>query len=202
MVKFIESHCSTTTSTVTVKDAYFAREFKTGSWVGLFVMVIHEFTGINAILLYSNQMLSSGADSKISPREGTDIIGVVYLLSACMAVWTAKKFARRTLLIWGHVLMGICHCLVGLGFQLNNPNLTLIAMCLFIFFYANSSGCITWLYCSEVSVDAALGLIGTAGYGITFFLSLVTEPLMVSPLQKDGTFYMFGAISLMAAVWC
>ena len=54
MVKFIESHCSTTTSTVTVKDAYFAREFKTGSWVGLFVMVIHEFTGINAILLYSN----------------------------------------------------------------------------------------------------------------------------------------------------
>ena len=98
--------------------------------------------------------------------------------------------------------MGICHCMVGLSFQLEMPTLTLASMCAFIFFYANSSGCITWLYCSEVSVDVALGFIGTAGYSVTFLLSLVTQPLMISPLQQDGTFYMFGGISLVASVWC
>jgi hypothetical protein len=58
------------------------------------------------------------------------------------------------------------------------------------------------LYCSEVAVDTALGLVGMSGYFMTFVLSLCTEPLMMSGLQEQGTFYMFGIISLIGAVWC
>jgi hypothetical protein len=165
-------------------------------------MVIHELTGINAIMLYSNKILAAGgSSSSISPRTGTQIIGAVNLFSSATAIWSAKTFSRRTLLIWGHLLMGLCHLCVGLTFEISKPTYCLVALCLFIFFFENSSGCITWLYCSEVSVDVALGLVGMSGYCITFILSLVTEPLMLSPLHESGTFYMFGGISLVAAVW-
>jgi hypothetical protein len=91
-----------------------------------------------------------------------------------MGVFSAKYFSRRFLFVVGHFTMGISHCVVGLSFQLKMPTLTLVAMCAFIFFYANSSGCITWLYCSEVSVDIAFGIIGMSGFICTFVLSLVT----------------------------
>ena len=97
--------------------------------------------------------------------------------------------------------MGFAHFLVGLSFTLGMPNMMLYAMCAFIFFYSNSSGCITWLYCSEVSVDSALGLIGMAGYICTFVLSLITLPLMSSAVEEEGTFYMFAGISFASAVW-
>ena len=80
------------------------------------MMMIHEMTGINAIFLYSNKILAEGGSTTISPRTGTQIIGVVNLLSSATAIWSAKTFSRRTLLIWGHFLMGLCHCAVGLTF--------------------------------------------------------------------------------------
>ena len=50
-------------------------------------------------------------------------------------------------------------------------------------------------------MDVALGLIGMCGYTVTFILSLVTEPLMLSAIHESGTFYMFGIISLISSVW-
>jgi len=54
MVRFIESHCQKTTSSIPVKEAFTSERHYRGSWVGMIVMMIHEFTGINAIMLYSN----------------------------------------------------------------------------------------------------------------------------------------------------
>ena len=97
-------------------------------------MVIHELTGINAILLYSNTILSKGGGG-LSPRVGTDIIGFINLIASGMSIWTAKVFSRRFLFIWGHLAMGISHIAVGLSFDLEEPTLTLIFMSLFMFFF-------------------------------------------------------------------
>ena len=97
--------------------------------------------------------------------------------------------------------MGIAHILVGVFILQNKANLALGSMLMFMFFFQNSSGCITWLYCSEVAVDVSLGFVGVAGYFTIFCLSLGTLPLMSSSLHASGTFFLFGLISLISGVW-
>ena len=130
----------------------------------------------NAIMLYSNQMLDdmSKNGSALTPRQGTYIIGVITFLSSATSVYSAKTFTRRFLFVGGHIFMGISHTLVGVFAVLDMPTPVLISMLLFIFFFQNSSGCITWLYCSEVAVDVVLGFVGFTGYFVVFVLTLCT----------------------------
>ena len=99
-------------------------------------------------------------------------------------------------------MIGVAHIAVGVFAYLNKPTPILISMLFFVFFFQNSSGCITWLYCSEVAVDVVLGFVGFTGYFVVFILTLTTQFMMNSDtLHSWGTFWMFGTISIIAAMW-
>ena len=167
-------------------------------------MFWHEMVGNNAIMLYSNTMLEdmSQNGSALSPRVGTYMIGVINFLSSASSVWVAKNFTRRFLFIYGHFFMGVAHIMVGVFAYMDYPTCVLISMLFFIFFFQNSSGCITWLYCSEVAVDLVLGFVGFTGYLVVFILTLTTQFMMDSEiLHSWGTFWMFGGISIIASIW-
>ena len=75
-------------------------------------------------------------------------------------------------------------------------------MLCFVIFFQNSSGCITWLYCTEVAVDVVLGFVGMTGYLVVFILTLITNFMMDSPLLHPwGTFWLFGFFSLLGGLW-
>ena len=160
--------------------------------------------GNNAIMLYSNTMLDdmSKGGSALSPREGTYLIGAINFFSSGLSIWTAKSFSRRAIFIWGHALIGVAHICVGIFAYLEMPTAVLISMLFFIFLFQNSSGCITWPYCAEVAVDVVLGFVGFTGYFVVFILTLTTQFMMTSKLLEAwGTFWLFGFISLVAALW-
>ena len=98
--------------------------------------------------------------------------------------------------------MGLCHLAIATFVYVHLPGYALIAMFVFLFAFQTTSGAITWLYCSEVAVDSALGFVGTFGYFTIFILTLTIQPMMDSKMGQGGTFLLFGVISLMAAVWC
>lgn len=98
--------------------------------------------------------------------------------------------------------MGVCHLAIAVLIYINLSGYALLGMFVFLFAFQTTSGAITWLYCSEVAVDAALGFVGTFGYFTIFILTLTIQPMMDSALGQPGTFLLFGVISLMAAVWC
>lgn len=181
--------------------AYFTRYYRSGSYVALMVMIIHQLAGMNVILLYSNIIIGDMPGGFLTPREGTYVIGVWNFFSSACSLYSAKHFSRRFLFICGHFGMGVAHCLVGLCILLVWSNLALVAMLIFMFIFQNSSGCITWLYCSEVAVDVALGIVGVAGYFTIFWLTLYTVPLMDS-IGQSTTFLLFGIVSIMASIWC
>lgn len=138
----------------------------------------------------------------MTPRQGTYLIGVVNFLSSATSVWTAKHFTRRFLFIWGHVFLGLSHIAVGAFAYYEIPTMVLVSMLFFVFFFQNSSGCITWLYCSEVAVDLVLGFVGFTGYLVVFILTLTTNFMMTSEtLHSWGTFWIFGSVSMVAALW-
>jgi hypothetical protein len=70
--------------------------------------------------------------------------------------------------------MGVFHILVGYFAYIDSPTMVLVSMLGFIISFQNSSGCITWLYCSEIAVDVVLGFVGFSGYLVVFILTLTT----------------------------
>ena len=141
-------------------------------------------------------------NQSLTPREGTYLIGIFNFISSCVSLYSARAFSRRFLFIGGHLTMGLCHLGIGLFILINQNLLALVMILLFLFCFQNTSGAITWLYCSEVAVDSALGFVGTSGYAVIFVLTLTIQPMMNSSIGQAGTFILFGIISLVGAVWC
>lgn len=165
-------------------------------------MALHELTAINAILLYSNTIIKGMPDGSLSPREGTYLIGIFNFISSVVSLYSAKAFSRRFLFIGGHLTMGICHLGIALFILIDHTTVALGFIFLFLFCFQNTSGAITWLYCSEVAVDSALGFVGTSGYACIFVLTLTIQPMMNSAIGQAGTFLIFGIVSLLGTIWC
>ena len=120
-------------------------------------------------------------DFPITPRWGTIIFGFVKFIGGAVAIWTVRQFKRKTLIVGGHSLMGICHLVVGLAgaYAWNTGSLTFIL--LFIVVYSNTSGPIAWIYAAETNVDSAIGISLMWLWGVVFIETLVCPPLMVEP---------------------
>ena len=185
IIEYIETSSTEDTSGVTLREAIKSPDYKRSTYVALMVILFHELTGENAIMLYSTEIFKrmasyQDADNTISPRAGTILIGFFNLLAHIPSVYLIKKLPRRTLLVWGHVIIAICHIMVSI-FAASTNDLGVIVMLIFyIVTYVIANGAIIWLYVSEIVVDSALGLCLFELWLIILLLSLFTAPLMES----------------------
>lgn len=53
----------------------------------------------------------------ITPRQGTYLVGIVNMLASLVSVVLVKYFGRKTLVVWGHLLIAVIHAATGI---LNN----------------------------------------------------------------------------------
>ena len=124
--------------------------------------------------------MSKNSSSALSPRVGTYLVGIVNFVASFLSIFIVKVFKRKTLLIIGHILMGVCHILVGI-FDIYGIDIGVVVMInLFCVSYEVTSGPIAWLYASETVVDSALGFCTLILYGTILLLSLTTNFLMDS----------------------
>lgn len=180
--------------------------YKTGTIVALAVIIFHEMTGENAIILYSTEIFKKMAsyqdgENSISPRTGTMLIGVFNLLAHIPAIIMIKRFSRRSLLITGHLIIGVCHVFVAIFSASSNDGGVIVMMLLYMVTYVITNGPIIWLYVSEIVVDAALGVCLFVLWLVILLLSLFTSPLMDSFLKPTGVFLIFGLSSFFGAYY-
>lgn len=70
----MESCSQKDTSTISLKQAVSSEMYRRGTWITLILIIFHELTGINAILLFSNTMFKqTGLEN---PRNGTYLLGI------------------------------------------------------------------------------------------------------------------------------
>ena len=132
IVKHMFKNVQKQTATITVKDAFCSRAYRSGSAVSLFIMSLHELTAINGIMLYSNTILKD-IGGPITPRKGTYIIGVINFLSSCCSLYAAKAFSRRFLFIGGHFLMGLSHIAIGYFIMIDKGIYAIVGILVFLF---------------------------------------------------------------------
>ena len=95
----------------------------------------------------------------ITPKIGTYIVGFTNTFASLLAVFFIKYFGRRTLIVWGHVLIGVVHCLIGVFNILEYNNGVIAMIVLFLVVYEETSGPLAWLYAVETVIDSAMGIV-------------------------------------------
>lgn len=202
IIQRMERSTQKETSTITLNDALYGPDYKQSTYVALMVILFHELVGDSAILLYSTEIFkrmesynTDGSSNMISPRTGTIIIGVFNLLAHIPAVYLINRLPRRTLIIGGHIMIAVCHLMIGLFALGDNDWGVILFMVLFIVTTVITNGPIIWLYVSEIVCDAALGLCLSLLWGVILLLSIMTYPLMAI-LTPQGVFWLFGLASL------
>jgi hypothetical protein len=100
-------------------------------------IIFHELTGINVIMLYSSTMFKqmSKNGGGISPREGTYLVGIVNSAASLLSVVLVKYFGRRTLVIYGHLMIAGIHTLTGILNIMNNSNGVIFCILAFLLVY-------------------------------------------------------------------
>jgi hypothetical protein len=111
----------------------FDSRYRRATWTVFAMTVFNQWTGIDALTIYSNRILTKiAADADpglISPNLGTSLMGAMVFIGACFSVFPVRKYGRVPVLIIGHVAMGVCHSLLSYAI-LNNLNFVAVMIIL------------------------------------------------------------------------
>lgn len=146
--------------------------------------------------------MQRNGNSPLTPRQGVYLVGIFNLLASLMATWTVKKFGRKTLLVWGHIGIALAHSGVA-AFSLWGVDIGVLIMILsFLVIYLNTSGPISWIYASETTIDAAMGICLLVLWGTVFILSLIC-PIMMNPhsIGPTGSFLILAGLSVLGTLY-
>jgi MFS transporter, SP family, arabinose:H+ symporter len=175
-------------------------------WLGIFIAIFQQVTGINAILYYAPEIFKqTGVDSGNALLQ-TIGIGVAMLLFTFIAIGFVDKTGRRPLLFWGSAVMGMALCGVALCFHYNyfQNYLVLILIVLYIAGFSASLGAVTWVVLSEIfpnSIRAMALSLSTLILWLADFAASFFFPIANKRLGPTTTLLIFAALCFVYVVY-
>jgi SP family galactose:H+ symporter-like MFS transporter len=123
--------------------------------LGMFLQLLQQFSGINALMYYSTQMFATAGFE--NPTIATIVIGLVNMLTTLIAIRFVDIWGRKPILYLGLILLIISCSAVAYLMQSQASGLSsfeqyaMLGSCLlFIFAFAVSLGPIVWIICAEI----------------------------------------------------
>ncbi|MDP2337035.1 MAG: sugar porter family MFS transporter [Bacteroidota bacterium] len=130
----------------------FKKPYRRIIYIGIFVGIFSQLTGIGVVFYYSSQIFSIAGFSSGSSMIQSVILGATNLLFTLIAMAIIDKVGRKKLLLFGQ--MGMVVVLGLFGYGLLTGNITgywLVALLVaYIAFFAASQGVVVWVLLSEM----------------------------------------------------
>ena len=181
---------------------------KTGKIVliGTLVAAFQQITGINAVIMFAPNIFQSAGSAAVDSLILSVIVGLVNFLMTIIALWLVDKKGRKTLLLWGAA--GMIISLAYLSFEFTKPVQNglgvLIALLVYISFFAASFAPVMWVIISEIYPSRIKGVamsFSTAVSWLCTFLTVYFAPVIQGALGLNYLFGIFGVMSIMAFVF-
>jgi sugar porter (SP) family MFS transporter len=181
---------------------------KTGKIVliGTLIAALQQITGINAVIMFSPTIFQAAGSASGASMMQAMTVGFVNFLMTIVALWLVDKKGRKTLLLWGAVGMIISLAYLSLEFSkpVQNGAGVLIALLLYISFFAASFAPVMWVIISEIYPNRIKGIamsFSTAISWLCTFLTVYFAPVIQATLGLNYLFAIFGIFSIVAFVF-
>lgn len=132
-------------------EPLFSAKYRLPLFLAVSIAFFNQFSGINAILYYLNDIFAGAGFSKVSASLQSVLVGATNLIFTMLAMSVIDKFGRKKLLLIGAV--GTSACLAGVAGIFTSgsrPELLIWLLVIYIAFFAFSQGAVIWVYISEV----------------------------------------------------
>lgn len=190
------------TTSISIKELFMG---KTGKivFIGTLIAVFQQITGINAVLIFAPDILKSAGVGGETALQQSMLVGLVNFLMTIVAIRLVDKKGRKTLLLSGAIGMTIA--LSYLTYEFTQPDrnttLVLIALLLYIAFFAASFAPVMWVIISEIYPANIKGLamsFSTAVSWMFTFITVYTAPLIRSNWGDYVLFAIYAFFSVLA----
>ena len=171
----------------------FGSKYRFALFVGLMVFTLSQFTGIYAVLFYSNEIFTlnyTGYAAELEARIGTVLIGVTMFITSFLSSILLARMGRRKILLIGH--LGMFAALAALGVLAIYESYFWIKVLTvtFTFFFGFSSGTLIWIYNSEILTENSLSFATFWNWLLTILFGLFTSQGFEA-LTPQGMYFLF-----------
>lgn len=179
--------------------------------IGVFIAILGQFMGVNAVLYYGPSIFESTGLSGGDSLFYQVLVGLVNMLTTVLALVIIDRIGRKRLVYYGVSGMIVSLLLIGLYFIYGNmlgipALLLLIFFLLYIFCCAVSICAVVWVLLSEMYPMKVRGVaMSIAGFALwigTYLIGQLT-PWMLQHLTPAGTFFLFAlmCVPYILIVW-
>jgi sugar porter (SP) family MFS transporter len=181
---------------------------KTGKIViiGTLLAAFQQITGINAVIMFAPEIFQSSGSGQVDSMMLSVIVGLTNFFMTMVALWLVDKKGRKTLLLWGAAGMVISLGYLSYEFAkpVQNGVGVLIALLLYISFFAASFAPVMWVIISEIYPNRIKGVamsFSTAISWLCVFLAVYFAPVIQGAFGLNYLFGIFGLFSILAFVF-
>merc|ERR1712038_136789 len=173
--------------------------------MGLFLQFSQQFSGVNAVVFYTNNIFA-GAGFEGNSGIPTVIIGALMAGFTVIMVLVVDKLGRRILLISSGIVLVISCIMLGLYYYIDSPSLSwlsLASLAIYISAFSMGWGALPWVVTAELLPQKGYGLtsgICTAMNWICAFFVTKYFSALTQAITNYGTFWLFGGVCLFGAV--
>ena len=154
----------------------FKRPYRKIIFIGIFVGIFSQLTGIGVVFYYSAQIFSIAGFSADTSMLQSVILGLTNLVFTLIAMSIIDKVGRKKLLLFGQLGMVTVLGLFGYGLLTGNISgyWLVVLLVAYIAFFAASQGVVIWVLLSEMFPN----VIRSRGASIGSFANWVVSALL------------------------
>ncbi len=175
-------------------------------WIGLGLAVFQQFVGVNTVIYYAPTILSATGLTNSASITQTVFVGVTNVVFTIIAVLLLDRVGRRKLLLIGTA--GLTVSLIVLAVYFSSPtlqhhagDLALVGLLVYIASFAIGLGPVFWLMISEIYPSGirskSMSMATVANWGANFLVA-ATFLSLGSLITRQGTFYLYGGLGVLA----
>ncbi|XP_019874968.1 facilitated trehalose transporter Tret1-like [Aethina tumida] len=173
------------------------------------LMIIQQFSGINAVLGFMETIFSA-TGSSIPPEYSTIFVGIVQMLTVVVSSQLIDRLGRKILLLISTIGSFLSLVSMGLYFYLKNNNyrvdsifwLPLMSLVVYIVVFNLGLSCVPWAMMGELfpsNLKSAASTISTTFCLALAFIITMFFPQVSLTLGMAGSFWGFGLFCLAGA---
>jgi SP family arabinose:H+ symporter-like MFS transporter len=179
------------------REPLFQSRYRKPIFLAISIGIFNQFSGINAILYYLNDVFERAGFSKVSSDVQAVVIGFTNLVFTLIAMSMIDRLGRRRLLLAGAVGTAISLTGVSIIFATGKqPKLLLWLLVGFIASFAFSQGAVIWVYLSEVFPNLVRAKGQSLGSFTHWFMNALISALFPFMAARSGAipFVLFAAM--------